>query len=82
MSLFESLESNGSISLLHRLFDDPEYDIDGEMSQLYRATADICRLPWRCGLASLDEMSRDAKIAYCKDYVDIYLQRKGYFKSG
>lgn len=33
MSLFESLESNGSISL-HRLFDDPEYDIDGEMSQL------------------------------------------------
>ena len=33
MSLFESLESNGSISLRH-LFDEPDYDIDGEMSQL------------------------------------------------
>lgn len=33
MSLYESLESNGTISL-SRLFDEPTYDIDGETSQL------------------------------------------------
>ena len=33
MSLFESLESNGSISL-RRMFDDATYDIDGAMSPL------------------------------------------------
>lgn len=33
MSLYESLESNGSVSLQF-LFDDKEYDVDGAMSDL------------------------------------------------
>ena len=33
MSLYESQESNGNISL-QQLFDDPDFDIDGEMTAL------------------------------------------------
>ena len=68
MSLFESLESNGSISLC-RLFDDPEYDIDGEMSQLSieQLIFAACRGGWP---ASLDDMSVTAKLLIAKDYVD------------
>lgn len=69
MSLFESLESNGTISLRH-LFDDPNYDIDGKMSQLSieKLIFAACRGGWP---ASLDVMSRDAKLLIAKDYVDI-----------
>lgn len=68
MSLFESLESNGSISL-RRLFDEPAYDIDGEMSQLSieQLIFAACRGGWP---ASLDEMSEKAKLLIAKDYVD------------
>lgn len=68
MSLFESLESNGSISL-RRLFDDPDYDIDGEMSQLSieGLIFAACRGGWP---ASLDEMSIEAKLLIAKDYVN------------
>ena len=69
MSLFESLESNGTVSL-RRLFDEPEYDIDGAMSQLtiegliYAA----CRGGWP---AALDQMSDEARLLIAKDYVNV-----------
>lgn len=68
MSLFESLESNGSISL-RQLFDEPDYDIDGEMSQLSieQLIFAACRGGWP---ASLDDMSVNAKLLIAKDYVD------------
>lgn len=69
MSLFESLESNGSVSL-YCLFNDPEYVIDGEMSQLSieQLIFAACRGGWP---ASLDEMSVNAKLLIAKDYVDV-----------
>ena len=67
MSLFESLESNGSISL-RSLFDEPDYNIDGEMSQLSieQLIFAACRGGWP---ASLDEMSTKAKLLIIKDYI-------------
>lgn len=69
MSLFESLESNGSISL-QQLFDNPAYDIDGLTSSL--SIEDLifaaCRGGWP---ASLNKMSRAAKLLIAQDYVDI-----------
>lgn len=69
MSLYESLESNGSISL-QSLFNNQEYDIDGLTSQL--SIEDLifaaCRGGWP---ASLDDMSREAKLLISKDYVDV-----------
>lgn len=69
MSLFESLESNGSISL-RRLFDEANYDIDGETSQLSIEELIFagCRGGWP---ASLDVMSREAKLLIAKDYVEV-----------
>lgn len=69
MSLFESLESNGTVSL-RRLFDESDYDIDGESSSLSieQLIFAACRGGWP---ASLDEMSRDAKLLISKDYVDV-----------
>lgn len=69
MSLFESLESNGTVSL-RRLFDESDYDIDGESSPLSieQLIFAACRGGWP---ASLDEMSRDAKLLISKDYVDV-----------
>lgn len=69
MSLFESLESNGTVSL-QRLFDESDYDIDGESSPLSieQLIFAACRGGWP---ASLDEMSRDAKLLISKDYVDV-----------
>lgn len=69
MSLYESLESNGSVSL-RRLFDEPDYDIDGAMSGLSieNLIFAACRGGWP---ASLDEISEAAKLLIAKDYVDI-----------
>lgn len=69
MSLFESLESNGSVSL-RNLFDDPDYDIDGKTSQLTieQLIFAACRGGWP---ASLDDMSKEAKLLIAKDYVDV-----------
>lgn len=69
MSLYESLESNGSVSL-RRLFDEPDYDIDGSMSGLSieNLIFAACRGGWP---ASLDEISNAAKLLIAKDYVDI-----------
>ena len=69
MSLFESLESNGTISL-RRLFDDPIYDIDGLSSSLSieNLIFAACRGGWP---AALDIKSNSAKLLIAKDYVDI-----------
>lgn len=68
MSLWESKESNGKISLLE-LFN-KETDIDGITSDL--SVEDLifaaCRGGWP---ASLDEMSRDAKLLIAKDYLNL-----------
>ena len=69
MSLFESLESNGSISL-GRLFNEADYEIDGEISQLSIEQLIFLCLPWRVA-ASLDEMSTKAKLLIAKDYIDV-----------
>ena len=64
-----SLESNGTVSL-GRLFDEPEYDIDGAISQLSieQLIFAACRGGWP---ASLDEISRKAKLLIAKDYIDV-----------
>lgn len=69
MSLYESLESNGSVSL-RCLFDEGNYEIDGAASNLTieELIFAACRGGWP---ASLDEMSREAKLLIAKDYVDI-----------
>lgn len=69
MSLYESLESNGKVSL-RQLFDDPEYDIDGidsalSIEQLIFAA---CRGGWP---ATLDSMSDMARMLIAKDYVNV-----------
>ncbi len=69
MSLYESLESNGSISL-QRLFNDADYDIDGSTSELSieQLIFATCRGGWP---ASLDQMSKEAKLLIAQDYVDV-----------
>ena len=69
MSLFESKESNGCISLTE-LFNDKNLDIDGCVSELSieRLIFAACRGGWP---ASLDNISDAAKLLIAKDYVDI-----------
>ncbi|MDE6109328.1 MAG: DUF4143 domain-containing protein, partial [Muribaculaceae bacterium] len=69
MSLFESLESNGLISL-RSLFNEPDYDIDGATTALSieQLIFAACRGGWP---ASIDEMSTRAKLLIARDYVDI-----------
>lgn len=69
MSLYESKESNGKISL-RELFDNKEYDIDGITSNLSveNLIFAACRGGWP---ASLDIANRKAQLLIAKDYVDI-----------
>lgn len=69
MSLYESQESNGSISL-QRLFDDPDFDIDGETSALSieQIIFAACRGGWP---ATLNVKSDKAKLFIAKDYVNV-----------
>lgn len=69
MSLYESEESNGKISL-KELFDDKDLDIDGITSDLTieELIFAACRGGWP---ASLDSMSDEAKLLIAKDYVRI-----------
>ena len=69
MSLFESMESNGNVSLT-ALFNDKSLDIDGCMSELKieQLIFAACRGGWP---ASLDDMSYEAKLLIARDYVDI-----------
>jgi predicted AAA+ superfamily ATPase len=69
MSLYESLESNGQISL-SELFDNDSLDIDGIESQMTieQLIFAACRGGWP---ASLDVKSEKAKLLIAKDYVNI-----------
>ena len=69
MSLYESKESNGRISL-RELFDNKDLDIDGITSNisLEELIFAACRGGWP---ASLDNISTTAKLSITKDYVDI-----------
>ena len=68
MSLYESGESNGAVSL-KQLFDNPDVDFDGETSDL--SVEDIvfaaCRGGWP---ASLNFTDREAQLFTAKSYVD------------
>jgi len=69
MSLYESKESSGEISL-RELFDNKEFDIDGIVSNL--SIEDLifaaCRGGWP---ASLDIANKTAQLFIAKDYVNI-----------
>ena len=69
MSLYESKESNGKISL-RELFDNKELDIDGIVSNLSieELIFAACRGGWP---ASLDDMSMAAKLLIARDYIDV-----------
>lgn len=69
MSLYESLESNGNISL-KQLFNEPDYDIDGLTSSL--SIEQLIYAASRGGWpASLGEMSKEAQLMIAKDYVNV-----------
>lgn len=69
MSLYESKESNGKISL-RELFDNKDLNIDGITSNISieELIFAACRGGWP---ASLENISRTAKLSIAKDYVDI-----------
>jgi predicted AAA+ superfamily ATPase len=69
MSLYESKESNGKISL-RELFDNQKLDIDGITSDLSieKLIFAACRGGWP---ASLDITNKAAQLVIAKDYVDI-----------
>lgn len=69
MSLYESLESNGSVSL-KELFDDKDADIDGLQSGLSieRLIFAACRGGWP---ASLDDLPDEAATMIAKDYLNV-----------
>jgi predicted AAA+ superfamily ATPase len=68
MSLYESLESTGEVSL-KELFDNPKYDIDGKISRM--SVEDLifaaCRGGWP---ASLKRKTKQAKLLIAKEYID------------
>ena len=69
MSLYESGESNGLVSL-KELFDNPSADIDGVVSGI--SVEELIFAASRGGWpASLDTMSDTAKLLIARDYVDI-----------
>lgn len=73
MSLFESQESNGEISL-QQLFDNPDLDIDGLQSNLSveQLIFAACRGGWP---AALDNLSRKAKLLIASDYIKAVCQK-------
>ena len=72
MSLSESGESNGSISL-HSLMSDKNYDIDGKISELSIESLvfSACRGGWP---ASLNKNSDKAKLLISRAYVDSIIE--------
>jgi len=68
MSLFESGESSGEISL-KELFNNPDYDIDGKMSPLTieNLIFAVCRGGWP---STLSKKSREAQLFIATDYLD------------
>lgn len=68
MSLYESGDSSGSVSL-KKLFDDPDYDIDGATTKLTieQLIFAACRGGWP---ASITRKNDEAKLAIAEAYVD------------
>lgn len=69
MSLYESLESNGLVSL-RSLFDDKDLDIDGIVSELTveQIIFAACRGGWP---ETLDDMPDEAKLLIAGDYANV-----------
>ena len=69
MTLYESRESNGTVSL-KELFENKDIDIDGIQSELTieQLIFAACRGGWP---ASLDEMSNEAAMMIAKDYLNV-----------
>lgn len=67
MSLWESLESSGEISI-RELFDNPEYDIDGASSPL--DVLGLIRVACRGGWPATLQMSQKSAMLVAKDYVN------------
>lgn len=67
MSLWESLESSGEISI-RELFDNPEYDIDGASSPL--DVPGLIRVACRGGWPATLQMSQKSAMLVAKDYVN------------
>ena len=67
MSLWESLESSGEVSI-RDLFDNPEYDIDGASSKL--DVPGLIRVACRGGWPATLQMSPKSAMLVAKDYVN------------
>ena len=67
MSLWESLESSGEVSI-RELFDNPNYDIDGASSKL--DVPGLIRAACRGGWPATLQMSRKSAMLVARDYVN------------
>lgn len=67
MSLWESLESSGEVSI-RELFDNPDYDIDGASSKL--DVPELIRVACRGGWPATLHMSQKSAMLVAKDYVN------------
>lgn len=67
MSLWESLDSSGEVSL-HELFNNPDYDIDGATSRL--DIPGLIRVACRGGWPAALQVSEKASLLIAKDYVN------------
>lgn len=67
MSLWESLESSGEVSI-RDLFDNPEYDIDGASSKL--DVPGLIRVACRGGWPATLQMNQKSAMLVAKDYVN------------
>lgn len=67
MSLWESLESSGEVSI-KELFDNPDYDIDGATSKL--DVQELIRVACRGGWPVTLQMSQKSAMLVAKDYVN------------
>ena len=67
MSLWESMESSGEVSI-RELFDNPEYDIDGASSKL--DVPELIRAACRGGWPATLQMSQKSSMLVAKDYVN------------
>lgn len=67
MSLWESLDSSGEVSL-HELFNNPNYDIDGAKSSL--DIPELIRVACRGGWPATLQVGEKASLLIAKDYVN------------
>lgn len=66
MSLWESLDSSGEVSV-HELFNNPDYDIDGAVSNL--GVLELIRVACRGGWPATLRMKEKSSMLVAKDYV-------------